>query len=157
MASSLSAEAKKFLKNQEVAVLSTISSDNQVQAAAIYYLYGPKDNLYILTKSGTSKARNMLANPQVAITIYDAEQLKTIQIQGHARIEDDLKIKHWLFDFLGGPRDYKGGKQMPPLTELDAGNYIAFRIEPSVSHYSNYKSNNTLVPSHNNNATKSAI
>ena len=39
----------------------------------------------------------MIANHQVALTIFDPSEVKTIQLEGQAHIEGDLEIKSLIF------------------------------------------------------------
>lgn len=137
---SLSAETKAFLMSHDLAVLSTISRNGEVQGAAVYYVLA-NDYLYILTKADSAKARNMWTHPQVALTVYDADEIKTVQLQGEARVEADLETKRAIFDKLVRPRNYGGDRLMPPVTELSAGGFMTFRIEPTRVHYTDYKEN----------------
>lgn len=141
----ISAQAAKFIKGQEVTVLSTLSRDGQVQGATVYYRFAD-DKFYILTKSDSSKAHNMLANHQVALTIYDSQQIKTVQLQGLAEIESDLTTKTWLFEQLAQPRRYEGEELMPPVTHLHAGGFIAFRITPFNFFFTDYKDTARIIP-----------
>lgn len=138
-------QARDFLSSQEIAVLSTTDRTGNVEGATVYYLFGSNNKLYILTKSDTAKAHNMLANHQVALTVFDAETARTAQIQGYAEIEADPATKRTVFDYLIKPRTYAGKTRMPPLTELDAGGFIAFRITPTNVKYSDYQSDDRLA------------
>jgi nitroimidazol reductase NimA-like FMN-containing flavoprotein (pyridoxamine 5'-phosphate oxidase superfamily) len=140
----ISEAAKKFLLGNEIAVLSTISRSGQVQGATVYYHF--KDGyIYILTKSDSAKAHSMMAHSQVAITVYDSDEIKTIQLQGEASIEGDLETKRQIFDLLVRPREYSGEKLMPPVTQLSAGSFITFRIRPTEVHYSDYNDKSKLT------------
>lgn len=140
-------QARNFLRSREVAVLSTTDRTGNIEGATIYYLFGDNDKFYILTKSNTSKAHNMLANHQVALTIFDDKEARTAQVQGYAEIEADQSTKQAIFDRLIRPRKYGEETLMPPLTELDAGGFIAFRITPTNVKYTNYKATNRIIAS----------
>ncbi|HVV66836.1 MAG TPA: pyridoxamine 5'-phosphate oxidase family protein [Candidatus Saccharimonadales bacterium] len=140
--------ARKFLNSREVAVLSTTDRTGNVEGATIYYILGTDDKIYILTKSDTAKAHNMLANHQVALTVFDADEAKTAQIGGYAEIEADIETKRNIFERLVRPRNYDGDVSMPPLTQLDTGGFIAFRITPTFLKYTDYKHSNRITPSH---------
>ncbi len=140
-------QAREFLRSREVAVLSTTDRTGNIAGATIYYLFGGNDKFYILTKSDTAKAHNMLANHQVALTIFDAGKAQTAQIQGYAEIEADPPTKQTVFDRLVRPRDYGGETRMPPLTEIEAGGFIAFRITPTNVQYTDYKATDRIIPS----------
>ncbi len=147
MGTRLTHDAKKFVIEHEVAVLSTLSHDRKVHGATVYYRYMDGD-FYIITKSGSNKAHNMLAHHQVALTIFDSDEIKTIQLQGKAHIESDMKTKRLIFEEIVHPRPYKGEHLMPPVSQLSAGGFITFRITPTNIFYMDYKDESKIIRSH---------
>lgn len=143
MSGRLLPEVKEFVEDHEIAVLSTLSRQGHVEGATIYYRFS-HGYFYILTKSESAKAHNMLAHPQVALTIFDAAAIKTVQMQGRAQIEADLHTKRIMFDSLVRPRSYNGDQLMPPVTQLPAGSFILFRIRLTRVQYTNYKDTTRL-------------
>ena len=146
-ASAMTNQARNFLSTQEVGVLSTTDRTGTVQGVTIYYVLGTDDKFYMITKSDTAKAHNMLANHQVALTVFDAERAKTAQIQGYAEIETDVGTKQAIFTQLVRTRNYDGESRMPPIAELDAGGFIAFRITPLSVKYTDYMRADRIIPS----------
>lgn len=107
----LSPEAEEFLNNHEVAVISTLSRTGSVQGSVIYY-YAPGDGrIYFITKGETEKAHNILHSGQVALTVFDEQNLQTLQLQGQALIENDPDMKQTVFGQLMHERDYGGEKR----------------------------------------------
>lgn len=147
MSGRLLPEAREFIEGHEIAVLSTLSHSGQVEGATVYYRFS-QDYFYILSKSESSKVHNMLAHPRVALTIFDAEVIKTVQLQGEAHIEPDLHTKRVMFDSLVRPRSYDGDQLMPPVTQLPAGGFILFKIKPTNIQYTNYKDTTRLESAH---------
>ncbi|HWB39194.1 MAG TPA: pyridoxamine 5'-phosphate oxidase family protein [Candidatus Saccharimonadales bacterium] len=145
------AEAEPFITSHEAAVLSTLSRDNKVEGVTIYYRY-INGNFYILTKADSSKAHNMLAHHQVALTIFDLDEIKTLQLQGKASIEGDMETKRFIFDELVRPRQYQGESLTPPVTQLHNGSFIVFRITPTKAFYTDYNEKSKLIPMHGNNS-----
>jgi general stress protein 26 len=143
----LNAEARDFLSQGEVCVLSTTDRTGGAQGTAIYYALGSDDKIYIITKGDTAKAHNMLANHQVALTVFDADAAKTVQIQGYAEIEADITTKQAIFKQLIRPRNYGGESRMPPIAELDAGGFISFRITPTNAKYTDYRQSSRIIAS----------
>lgn len=143
----LDADIRNFLSQHEVGVLSTTDRTGDVQGTTIYYALGSDDKIYLITKGDTAKAHNMLANHQVALTVFDAEKARTAQVQGYAEIEADVATKQAIFKQLIRPRDYDGEVRMPPIAELDAGGFISFRITPTNSNYTDYKQSDRIIPS----------
>lgn len=141
----ISPEALKFIKSQEIAVLSTLTHDGQLQGSTIYYRFD-EGKFYMLTKSDSAKAHNILAHPEVALTIFDPDTIKTVQLSGVAHIESHQATKQYVFEQLAQPRQYQGESLMPPVTHLEAGGFIAFRITPTTFYYSDYKNKTRIIP-----------
>ncbi len=139
----LNEAGRQFLRTHETAVLSTIDRSGNVQSAVVYYRADTYDRLFILTKSETAKARNILTSGQVAITIYDEPRLETLQLQGIAELEADETTRQWVFTEIARPRMYQGESSMPPVTTMQQGAYVVIRITPYNAKYSNYKAGST--------------
>ena len=67
-----------------VAALATASTSGVPHVATVYVNIDDSLNLYFITKAETTKTHNILANPQVALSITDAKELKTVQVTGSA-------------------------------------------------------------------------
>lgn len=131
-------EALTFLKEHDLAVLSTVDRTGNVHGAVVYYLVDENNLIYILTKSGTGKGRNVYANGQVALTIHEVGTLQTLQIQGTASVETEQSIKDTVFNQLIKLRTYQGEKHLPPVTKLSEGAFMVIRIKPDILSYHDY-------------------
>lgn len=134
----LSDEALAFLQSNDVAVLSTTDTSGQAHGAVVYYLVDEQHRLYVLTKSETTKARNILKNNQVAITIFNAQAAQTLQIQGQASIETDEVIKKHIFNNVMKPHKYTKGYQLPPVAWLQAGMFVIITIHIQSANFSDF-------------------
>lgn len=136
----LSDEAKRFLDEHEVAVLSTLDRTGNLQGAVIYY-YAPGGDgrVYFINKAETHKAHNILANGQVALTIYDEQKLQTLQLSGQAMIENSPEMKQTVFTQLMHEREYAGEKRMPPITQLHEGAFMVINITPTDVKFTDFK------------------
>ena len=134
----LSEPALQFLRLHDVAVLSSVDRTGNVCGAVIYYLVDQLNSIYILTKSGTAKARNILGHSQVSLTIFDADTAQTLVIQGIATIETDQKTKDYVFAQMTKPRIYKGSAQTPPVTKLTEGSFTIIVITATSAKYIDY-------------------
>ena len=105
----LTSEGIQFLHRKDIAVLSTTNKKGDVHGAVVYYVADQDHTLHILTKADTAKARDILTNEKVAITIFDAAKAQTLQLQGKARIETDESVKRHVFDSVMKPHKYNGG------------------------------------------------
>jgi general stress protein 26 len=135
----LGKEAKIFLESHDVAVLSTQNKWGGLFGAPVYYIVQPKEKVYILTRSETAKAKNILSNPGVALTVFDADPARTLQIQGLAKIETDQTTKTEVFNELTKKRPYTNGLQYPPVTHLNKGSYMVILIIPTSAIYRPYQ------------------
>jgi general stress protein 26 len=138
-AASVDQGVRDFLKQHDVGVLSTANRTGQAYGSAVYYILGDDDRIYMITKSETTKAHNMLANNHVAFTVFDPKQAKTAQIMAYAEIEADFDTKHQIFERLVGFRDYNGDVMMPPVAQLSKGGFIAFRLTPFDIRFTDYR------------------
>lgn len=134
-------KTESFLRNNSLAVLSTIDRTGNVHGAVVHYTVGQNDIIYILTKSGTGKGKNIYTHEQVAITIHEPATLKTLQIQGIAKIETDQIIRDEVFLQLTQPRPYKDGINPPPVTQLHNGSFMVIRVIPTIFSYHDYAKN----------------
>jgi general stress protein 26 len=125
-------EALNFLKAHDLAVLSTVDRTGNVHGAVVYYLVDQNNNfVYILTKSGTGKGRNVYAHGQVALTVHEAGTVQTVQLQGFAEVETDQATKDSIFAQIVKPRPYRGEMQLPPVTKLHEGAFMVIKIAPT--------------------------
>jgi nitroimidazol reductase NimA-like FMN-containing flavoprotein (pyridoxamine 5'-phosphate oxidase superfamily) len=129
VALSLDDKAIDFISTHELGVLSTADKSGEPHGATVYYYFEQENKvIYILTKSETQKAHNLIANPRVALTIYDENKLQTAQLSGRAQIETDLEVKKNVFEKINHTRKYGEALHHPPVTKLTEGNFITFKI-----------------------------
>lgn len=126
----IGADTIAFLNTHEVAVISTLDRTWNVSGAVVYYIF-KDDYLYFLTKQGTRKSSNILANQQVAMTIYDEDKLQTVQLQGIAEIETDENMIAYVLHDIVRLRPYASGDRMPPVMSIHHGEFAVFRITPT--------------------------
>jgi len=135
---SSSKDALNFLKEHDLATLSTVDRTGNVHGAIVYYLVDQENHIYILTKADSGKGRNVYAHSQVALTIHEAGTTKTVQLEGMAEIETDQTIKNNIFAQMIKLRPYRDGAQLPPVTKLHEGAYMVIRITPLDMKYHDY-------------------
>lgn len=126
-----------FLKEHDIAVLCTSDKDGKVSGAVMYYLVF-KNQIYIITRSSTKKARNIFNHKQVALTVYEPFSLKTVQLSGIAEVEKDYQTSQNIFDQMIKTRQYKDGEQLPPVTQFAEGTYTIIRITPTEINYRDF-------------------
>lgn len=129
---------REFLREHDLGVLSTIDRTGNLDGAVVYYFVDDLDFIYILTKSGTAKGRNVYAHGRVALTIYEAETRQTLQLQGVAEVETDQTAKNNIFAQMTNPHLYGGKIELPPVTKLHEGAFMVIRITPTRIRFHDY-------------------
>ncbi len=134
----LPAEAHTFLATHEVGVLSTINRQNQPHGSTVYYTVSDNNTLHILTKSGTEKSRNIAGNHMVALTIYDAEKLQTLQMKAYAEIESSATIRRQVYEHITRKQISTTDSTKPPVTHLSEGSFTVIRLTPTSATFSDF-------------------
>jgi general stress protein 26 len=112
------------------AVLST-TGPKGAHGVVVHYVNDKDENFYVLTKTETFKAQNILKDNRVALTIHQTNSLKYISVLGTAEIEEDSSISSMIFSVVTAPKKYLQGTKMPPITKIKKGNYIVLKITPT--------------------------
>lgn len=131
-------EAFKFLKQNDLAVLSTVDETGTVRGAEVNYTVGKNNLIYILTRSETAKAKGIFAHGQVALTVHESGSMKTVQLEGQAELEQDPTTKKLVYQMFTTLKEYKEGKHLPPVAQLGFGSYVAIKITPTFVRYRDY-------------------
>jgi general stress protein 26 len=132
-------EAIKFLKEHEVAVLSTVERTGTVHGATIYYFLDDQNRVCMVTKSGTQKARDIFANQQVALTVFEAAKAQTVQLNGLAAVVTDPETQQKIMNQLIKLRSYEGEMRLPPVTTIHEEAFVALQITPTSARFTDYK------------------
>lgn len=135
----LSQRARIFLMAHEVAVLSTIDEAGKPHGSTVYFAVDKNNFIYIVTKTETKKAKNILKNSNVALTMYDTSSMQTLQISGTAVVEEDAHITKHVYDTILRPRFEGQHVEMPPIMYLPAGQYEVITVTPTYFKFSDYK------------------
>ena len=134
-------EYEKFIHSQSTAVLSTVTREGNVRGSVVHYVF--KNGVFhFVTKTDTSKSKNIAAHGQVAITIHPADSLKTAQISGYAEIEDDQDIAASAYQTISTPKIYTEGHHFPPIISMKKGDVIVFKIVPTSIEYQDFSLGN---------------
>jgi len=140
MANTLDQAAANFLREHDLAVLATSNNEGEVHGAVVYYLADQdSEEIYIISRTESTKANDIRVHRKVALTIYDAPAMETLQISGVADIVEDPERFDMVYHGLIHPRPYQGEMLLPPVTALQQGDYILVRVVPVSAHHSSYK------------------
>jgi uncharacterized protein YhbP (UPF0306 family) len=139
-AANLDQAALKFMHANEAAVLSTVDNRGWVHGATVYYSMDQSNNLFILTKISTQKAKNILTHNQVAFTISNVNEMKTAQMSGVASIETDPHKQMDVYRQIMKLRAHDGKVSLPPLSKLQQEAYAVIKVVPTAVRYSDFSS-----------------
>lgn len=131
-------EAIAYLHAHEVAVFSTLDTNGVISGAVVYYSIDKNNNIYILTKSHTRKAQNILTNGHVALTVFEPTGMQTVQLQGIASVEKNAEVQAQVFNEIVKNRYYSEKIDLPPMTKIKQGAYTVIKIIPQSIKYRDY-------------------
>jgi general stress protein 26 len=121
---------RNFLNSHHSGVLGTADEAGNSHVAVVYYHTEESLCLMFATKEETQKAKNMLANTQVAFAVYDEVEQTTIQITGRVeQITDEEEIRQAASVMFKNSADISK-REFAPAEKLIAGDTIAFRLVP---------------------------
>jgi general stress protein 26 len=119
-----------FLKNHEIGVLATVDPNGNPSAATIYFTVDDALNISFLTKTGTKKHDNLTRHAHAVLVVYEASSQTTAQVQGIAlEVTNEKEAQQIFADILKvSMQTSEGG--VPPISKLQAGEYVTYRISP---------------------------
>lgn len=134
------AELAKILNEQQIGVLSSIDSDNNVHGSTMFFIADELLNFFFLTKSNTRKHENIKANNRVALTVIFLRDQKTVQAEG---IIEELPHGTQQFRNIISQFAVKNAEQdeiswPPPLAKLPEADLIIYRLTPDWLRFGDY-------------------
>ncbi|MEI6481350.1 MAG: pyridoxamine 5'-phosphate oxidase family protein [Candidatus Saccharibacteria bacterium] len=131
--------AKLFLSSHNAGVISTVGSDGEVHGSVVYYTLGVDSTLFFATKDHTTKSMDITTNPNVAFTIFDANEMQTLQISGTAHIEQDPTLASEIKEQILRPHFAGTHVTVPPILHISAGTFTVICIKPTTYSFHDYK------------------
>jgi len=136
-----------WLAKHPVATLATTAVDGKPQMATVYTYIDQNHHCYLITTEETRKYKNVQYAPAVALSWFDVIDMKTCEIAGTASIvqsgEEVLAAITHLQELI---TKQKQGYWIPPVGQLEGGNYAVLRILPDLVRYADYSSTAELDP-----------
>jgi PPOX class probable F420-dependent enzyme len=90
MTSRLSDWAREFLREDRVAVVSTLNTDGSPQVTTIWYLLQEDGTLIMSTPSRTQKVKNLRRDPRIAVCAGD--ERRSVSLSGTVTISEDQNV-----------------------------------------------------------------
>ena len=119
-----------FLVTHPVGVISTVDPSGEPHGAVIYYTVDPEFKVYFLTRNKTKKYDNLVHYNHAMLTVCEPKTQTTVQIVGTSEvIKNGYEINSIAGAVLGASVQTSEGGLLP-ITKLEAGEYVAFRLTP---------------------------
>jgi len=126
-----------FINSHYLAVIATSTPKYAVTSSAIYYVPIKNGKLRFVTKNHTAKYKNIIASPQVSLTIVDHQKPKSVNMSGAAaEITDPEQVKDTVRQILHLAQDKLG--DMAPIAKLTEGDFVVFEVTPTDIMISDY-------------------
>lgn len=135
----------EFLKKRHMAVLSTVSKDNQPWGSAIYFVADEEFNFFFVTRADTFKYQNLEAKPYAALTVADEATQTTVQASGKISKVPADEMLDIALNKLEKARPKGDINWVPPIYKVHKGDYMVLRLTPDKLQYANYSKQTTDI------------
>lgn len=126
-----------FLKKRSVGTLATLADAGGPRARTVHYVVNDSFEIFFLTLSGTRKVEDINHDHRAAFVVSDVEAPQTLQLEGVLVEQPDTLLADsglkGLLDVL-----MKNGARFAPLTHLDAGKVLFYKITPTWIRWGDY-------------------
>ena len=130
-------KAIEFINQHHMAVIGTSTPQYAVTTSVIYYLPQKNGQVRFVTKNHTAKYKNIVASPQVSLTIVDPTKPKAVTISGAAaEITDPSKVHQTVEQMLQLAQAKL--HDIAPIAKLTEGDFVVFEITPADIMLSDY-------------------
>lgn len=127
----LSPSELEFLDLQHVGALTTSSASGQIHSNPVYYAI-QDSKLYIMTREGTHKARNMTARPQASLVVIEQSNLQYITIYALTKEIGDPALKLQTYTAIRSMIEKRPqAKLQKALYDTAKGEYTIFELAPT--------------------------
>jgi len=130
-------EQIQFLDVNQTMILAHLSRVGEADATVVYYVRHA-NSLYVLTKNKTKKYHSLMSGEAVTAIVYDEATMTSLKMKAHPRAESDSHIRQDVFNHIS--QKIGDGVGSLPIAQLDAGNYVVFRLRPIEITFHNYSS-----------------
>lgn len=120
----------EFLNHHHIGTLATATKAGMPDAATIFFTVTENLEFAFVTKEDTTKSRNLQANPQAALAVYQASTQTTVQAVGTVTKIEDEAFLHDVFTRVMVTSSETSEASVLPVARLDAGDYIGYLLKP---------------------------
>ena len=124
--------AIEFIESHPLGVVSVNREGKPPHSAAVFFVTDSKADLYFLTKSGTEKYQDILADDKVSVVFSDLNAQKTLQAEGKAyEVTAEGGTIEEVYKKLSQIKPPGRNDWLPPIFKIEAGDYVVIAIEPN--------------------------
>lgn len=132
-------EVFNFLNANPIAVLSTVNLEGDPHATTIYFKIDEEFNCYFLSKKDTAKIQNIKNNKNVVLVVFEPTKQINVQIYAKAVEVTNEESSGSIFKQILEVTRQTSISEVPPVSKLFAGHYVAYKLVPKKIDYSVYQ------------------
>jgi general stress protein 26 len=128
---SIHSQLIEYLRNQTIAVVSTVSPEGKPMSATVYFIVDNDFTFYFITKTFSRKHKNLEQNPNISMVVGTENKPVTVQMEGSAeRIVDKDIFKERFDNFVDllSKNNYVG-----PIFQLseEDNELVIYKVKPN--------------------------
>jgi len=128
MTSTLSPWAQQFLREEHMAVVSTLNKDGSPFVTTIWYLLQEDGTLIMSTPGRTQKVKNLRRDPRIAICVGD--EARSVSLYGTVTISEDQNVVRRDLEQLAARYIKEEAARAPALSLFLQQERVALHVKP---------------------------
>ena len=128
MTSMLSNWATEFLREDHVAVVSTLNKDGSPQVTTIWYLLQEDGTLIMSTPGRTQKVKNLRRDPRIAVCVGD--ERRSVSLYGMVTVSSDQNVVRQDLEQLAARYIKEEAARAPALSLFLQEGRVALHVKP---------------------------
>lgn len=132
-------EVYNFLNANPIGVLATTTKSGDPHGTTVYFKIDEDFNLYFLSKKDTKKVDNIKHNNNVMLVVFEPLKQINIQVSAVAKEVTDEESSGEIFKQILEITRQTSTAEIPPISKLFAGHYVAYKLVPKKISYSVYQ------------------
>ncbi len=139
MTSMLSNWAREFLREDRVAVVSTLNQDGSSHLTTMWYLLTDDGTLIMSTPGRNQKVKNLRRDPRIALCVGD--EARSVSLYGTVTISSDQNVVRQDLEQLAACYIKEEAARAPALSLFMQQGRVALHVKPvKVTEFSLYQS-----------------
>lgn len=130
-------QTTEFIKSHNIAVLATVDDRDQPSSSAIFYKLGNHNEILFLTKSETTKYKNLQLNKKVAMTILDPDKPIAMNLTGQVIEVTDTSERDAILQGIT-TLAHDTLQDFAPIIKLHKGSFKSMKFIPEFAKLTDY-------------------